>query len=139
MVWRRACITVVVLAVAACTRSGESTANALRDEIAAYERADPAASEDRIAALFAKLDAEIAARRADELEKPPAERPPVTAEREALAATRRDLQAEYLKARIKRLGVAADEALRGMADQLGRGLEDAGRALRDAMPAGPKQ
>ncbi len=130
MAWRRGWVA-LALAVAACAPSATSTPAALRDEIAAYERADPAASEDRIKALFAKLDAEIAALRADELSAAAADRPALAAKREALATERTDLQASYVKARVKRLGVAADEALRGMADQLGRGLEDAGRALRE--------
>lgn len=122
---------VVALVIAACGRATSNTPAELRDEIAAYERADPAANEDRIASLFAKLDAEVAALRADEMAAAPADRGPLTAKREALAAERTELQTTYAKARVTRLGNAADKAIRGMADQLGRGLEDAGRALRE--------
>ncbi len=132
MPWRGACVVLAVLAVSCGQRGAQKTAQELRSEIEAYERAAPAADEDRIAALFAKLDAEIAAIRADELSKPPAERAEMTAQREALETERRDLQTAYLKARVARLGVATEEALRGMADQLGKGLEDAGRMLRDS-------
>jgi hypothetical protein len=118
--------------LAACGDPGARTAEDLRKEIAAYQRADSAASEERIAALFARLDAELAALRADELAKAPNERAEITRRREALAAERRELQGAYVQARMARLGVAAEEALRGMAEQLGRGLEDMGRALRES-------
>jgi hypothetical protein len=136
MPWRSACVVLVVFALACGQPAGEKTAQELRGEIDAYERAASTANEDRIAALFAKLDAEIATLRADELSKPPAERGEIAAQREQLEGERRDLQTAYLKARVARLGVATEEALRGMADQLGKGLEDAGRALRDSTREG---
>jgi hypothetical protein len=124
---------VVLVALAACgQRDGSGTAAKLRDDIAAYERGDAGATEDRIAALFAKLDAEIATVRADELSQPQDQRAELTKRREALEAERRDLQGEYLQARVTRLGVQAQDALKGMADQLGRGLEDMGRQLRES-------
>src|ERR1044072_3533752 len=97
MPWRVACV-VLALLLAACGQP--KTAEDLRNEIAAYERAEPKANEERIAALFAKLDAEIAALRADELSKAPADRGDVTARREALEAERREVQTAYVKARV---------------------------------------
>jgi len=129
--WRRAGLVLGVWLVA-CGTPAPRTAEDLRAEIAKYEHADAAASEERIAALFAKLDAEIAALRADELAKAPEERAESTRRREALTAERRELQSAYLQARVARLGVAAEEAFRGMAEQLGRGLEDMGRTLRES-------
>jgi len=132
MRWRPVAV-VVLVALAACGQpAGQGTAQQLRDEIAAYKRGDANASEDRIKALFAKLDAEIATVRADELAKPPAERPELTTRREALEADRRDLLGEYVQARVARLGVQAQDALKGMADQLGRSLEDMGRSIRES-------
>jgi hypothetical protein len=136
MQWRGAWVVLAALFIACGQPDARRTAKELRTEIEAYEHAAPAANEDRIAALFAKLDAEIAALRADELSKPPADRTEITAQRETLEAERRDLQTAYLKARVARLGVATEEALRGMADQLGKGLEDAGRRLRDSTRQG---
>jgi hypothetical protein len=130
MIWRRR-VVLLMLVVAACTRTASNTPAELREAIAAYERGDAAAGEDRVAALFAKLDADVATARADELAAAPADRGPITTRREALESERNDLRGAYLQARVKRLGVAADEAIRGMADQLGRGLEDAGKALRE--------
>jgi hypothetical protein len=130
MPWRRASL-VLCAALAACTQ--RTTTDELRETIAAYERADAGATEDRIAALFAKLDAEVAALKAEELAKPADAREEVAARREALVAERRGLQTAYLQARVKRLGVAADDALKGLGDQLGQSLEEAGRALRESM------
>jgi hypothetical protein len=129
---RRCAVLVAIALASACAQSGPRTAEKLRKEIEAYQRAEPSASEERIAALFARLDADIAALRADELAKPSDERTELTREREALAAERRELQAVYVQARVARLGVAAEEALRGMAEQIGRGFEDLGRTLRES-------
>jgi Skp family chaperone for outer membrane proteins len=117
MSWRRASAVLCVV-LAACGSQGPRTSGELRDAIDAYERAEPDASQDRIKALFAKLDAEIAARR------------------ETLAAERRELQSAYLRARVARLGTATEDALETMGEELGKGLEDAGRALRESMREG---
>jgi transcriptional regulator with XRE-family HTH domain len=122
-----------VLAAAGCADRGRKTADELRETIAAYERGEASATEERIAALFKRLDAEVATLEAEELEKPPADRAEVAARREALAAERRELQTAYVGARVARLGVAADEALKGLGEQIGQGLEEAGRAIRDSM------
>jgi len=127
----------VLVALAACgPAAGTHTAEQLRDTIAAYKRGDAGVTEDQVAALFAKLDAEVATVRADELSKPAGERAELTKRREGLEADRRDLQGEYLQARVTRLGVQAQDALKGMADQLGRGLEDMGRSLRESSRGG---
>jgi hypothetical protein len=131
MRWRRMAV-VVLVALAACGRSGPRTAERLRDDIAAYQRGDAGVTEDRIASEFAKLDAEIASLRADELSRPEADRAELAKRREGLEADRRDLLGEYVQARVARLGVEAQDALKGMADQLGRGLEDMGRSLRES-------
>jgi hypothetical protein len=126
-----ACVAISLLAVG-CSNTGQQTANELRAQIEAYKRADPGVSEDHITALFAKLDADIANVRAQEAEAAPAGKPELTAQREALEGERRSLQAEYLKARVARLGDAATKALKSVGDQLGQGLEEAGRKMRDA-------
>jgi hypothetical protein len=135
--WRSRTAWVVLVAMAACGQpSATHTAEQLREAIAAYKRGDAGVTEDRIAALFAKLEAEAATARADELSKPAGERADLTKRRERLEADRRDLQGEYLQARVTRLGVQAQDALKGMADQLGRGLEDMGRSVRESSTAG---
>ena len=135
--WRRRTAWVVLVAMTACGQpSATHTAEQLRAAIAAYKRGDTGVTEDQIAALFAKLDAEVATARADELSKPVGERADLTKRRESLEADRRDLQGEYLQARVTRLGVQAQDALKDMADQLGRGLEDMGRSLRESSRGG---
>ncbi|HXJ35674.1 MAG TPA: hypothetical protein VMS22_16700 [Candidatus Eisenbacteria bacterium] len=133
MVARGALLVLLALAIASgCSGSDPKTADELRGSIAAYEQATPDASEDRIKSLFARLDAEVAAVRADELAKPPGARDALTQRREALEAERRDLQMAYLKARVARLGAAAQDALKSVGQQLGQELEDAGRKLRES-------
>jgi hypothetical protein len=131
MSWR-ACVVAIVVCAAACSHGGGATTEELRSAIAAYERGDPAVTDDRITSLFARLDAEVSSLRAEELEQPPDRRGDLAARRQDLVAQRRDLETAYLQARVKRLGVAADDALKTFGEQLGRGLEDAGRALRES-------
>lgn len=131
MSWR-ACVVAIVVGAAACSHRGAATTEELRSAIAAYERGDPGVTDDRITSLFARLDAEVSTLRAEELEQPPDRRGDLAARRSDLVAQRRDLETAYLHARVKRLGVAADDALKTLGEQLGRGLEDAGRALRDS-------
>ena len=135
----RAAWVAIGVIVAACGGPPSKTTDELRAAIAAYERGEPGADEERIAALFARVDADIASLRAEELGRPPGERAGVAAEREALVAERSDLAASWTRARIARLGDAAGQALRGVADQLGQGLEDAGRALRESAGDAPSR
>jgi hypothetical protein len=132
MSWRPACLVAILLLAAACARRDTATADELRSAIAAYERGDADVTDDRITALFARLDSEVSALKAEELEQPPDRRADLAARRAALADARRDLEVAYLRARVKRVGVAADDALKSLGDQLGRGLEEAGRALRES-------
>jgi hypothetical protein len=132
MSWRRACLVSLSMLAAACANRGAATADELRSAIAAYERGDAGATDDRITALFARLDAEVSTLKAEELERPPDRRAELAARRADLTAQRRDLEVAYLRARVKRVGVAADDALKSLGEQLGRGLEDAGRALRES-------
>jgi hypothetical protein len=135
MWWRRACLVACVV-LAACSKLAPQTSTELGAAIDAYERNEPGASEDRIKALFAKLDAEIAVLKADELAQPADQRGEIAARREQLAAERARLQAAYVRARVARLGGAAEDALKTMGEQIGQGLEDAGRALRESMRDG---
>lgn len=132
MAWGRAAV-VLALVVAGCAAPASRTTSELAAEIEAYERAEPEASEEKIKALFAKLDAEIAVLRAEELAEPAEERAAITARREALVAERRELQAAYLRARVARLGSAAEDTLKSMGEKLGQELEEAGRAIRESL------
>jgi len=133
MSWRPACLVSILVVAAACAHRDAATAEELRSAITAYEQGDTTVTDDRITALFARLDAEVSTLKAEELERPPDRRADVAARRNQLVTQRSDLQAAYLRARVKRLGVAADDALKSLGEQLGHGLEDAGRALRESM------
>ena len=129
-----------LVAPAACSRpEAPRTAEELRVAIADYDKGKPGATEERINALFARLDADIAARRADAAAEPPASRGPLAQQGATLEAERRDLQQAWIGARLKRVGNTAGEALRGLGESIGRGLEDAGRRLRESAQEGAGQ
>jgi hypothetical protein len=133
MVMRTALAGVAIALVAVgCSSRSQPTTDELRARIEAYQRGDPNVSEDRITALFARLDADIANLRAEEAETSPPAKAELTGRREKLEEERRTLQADYLKARVARLGDAATKALKSVGDQIGQGLEEAGRKMREA-------
>jgi hypothetical protein len=134
-------VLLTLLAPAGCARREEAphTVDELRVAIADYDQGKPAATEEQITALFARLDAEIAARRADEAAASPASREPITREVTTLETQRRDLQQAWIAARLKRFGNSAGDALRGLGETIGRGLEDAGRRLRESVQEGAGQ
>lgn len=127
-----------LLPLAACSRpeTPRRTADELRAAIEDYRHAEPEATEERVAALFARLDADVAARRADVAEAPAASREPLARELAAVEQERRELQQAWVAARLARAGATAGDALRGFGETLGRGLEDAGRRLREALNEG---
>jgi hypothetical protein len=126
-----------LLPLAACSRpEAPRTADELRAAIADYDQGKPGASEERITALFARLDADIAARRADAAAEPAGSREQLAQQVATLEQERRALQEAWIAARLKRVGNTAGEALRGLGETIGRGLEDAGRRLRESLEEG---
>ena len=97
---------------------------------------NPEATQERIEALFARFDAEIATQRADAAARPTESRDAAAQDVAALERQRRDLQQAWIGARLARAGASAGELLRGLGESLGRGMEDAGRRLRDSMQGG---
>jgi len=67
---------------------------------------------------------------------PEAERGDLDARARRLEDERTALRQAYLRARLERLGSAAGETLKGVGEQIGQGLEDAGRKLRESMKDG---
>jgi hypothetical protein len=133
-------VLLALLAPAGCSRpEAPRTADELRIAIAGYDEGKPGATEDRITALFVRLDADITAGRADAAAAPPASREPLARQVATLEAERRDLQQAWIAARLKRFGNSAGEALRGLGESIGRGLEDAGRRLRESVQEGAGQ
>jgi hypothetical protein len=123
--------------LAGCSKpAAPRTADELRVAIEGYRQGKPEATQERIDALFARLDAEIATQRADAAATPAASRDAAAQQVAALEQDRRDLQQQWIAARLARAGATAGEVLRGLGESLGRGMEDAGRGLRDSMQGG---
>lgn len=127
-----------MLLLGACSSSPDAprTADELRGAIADYQQNAPEPTDERITALFARLDADLAARRADAAAAPAASREPLLREVATREQERRELQQAWITARLTRVGATASDALRGLGESLGRGLEDAGRRLREALEEG---
>jgi hypothetical protein len=124
-------------ALAGCSKpAAPRTADELRTAIEDYKQGKPEATQERIEALFARLDAQIATQRADAAATPAASRDAAAQQVAALEQDRRDLQQQWIAARLARAGATAGEVLRGLGESLGRGMEDAGRRLRDSMQGG---
>jgi hypothetical protein len=123
-----------VATCAACSKpAAPRTADQLRAAIEDYRQAKPDTSEERVETLFARLDADIANLRADAAAKPPASRDAAAQQVATLEQERRDLQQAWIAARLARAGATAGELLRGLGESIGRGLEDAGKRLRESM------
>lgn len=123
----------VLLAACSAPAPQTTTADQIRAALDLYEKGDPSVTDDRLTALLARLDADVAMAAAKEAETPPAERAEPTRQHEALVIERRDLQGRYVKARIARLGEDAGKALKGIGEEIGKGVEEAGRRMRETM------
>jgi hypothetical protein len=133
-------ILLAAAALAGCSKPpAPRTADELRTAIEDYKQGKPEATQDRIEALFTRLDAEIATQRADAAARPPASRDAAMQQVATLEQQRRDLQQAWIGARLARAGATAGEVLRGLGESLGRGVEDAGRRLRESMQGGNDQ
>lgn len=100
----------------------------------------PAAAAD-VDAAFARLDARIAAMRAEALREDEDDRAEIETEIAELEARRTALRRESVEAGMKAAGVAAGaaagDALRSIGESLGKQLEEAGRKLREAASGNP--
>jgi hypothetical protein len=134
--WRRVATVGFALALvtAGCSKpAAPKTADELRAAVEAYQQQKPGVTDERIEALFARLDADIAGLRADAAARPADQRGELLQQASDLSAQRADLQKTYVAARVARFGATAGDMLRGLGEQIGKGLEDAGRRLRDSM------
>ena len=137
---RLAAAFLAVAMLAACSKpAAPRTEDELRTAIEDYRQGKPEATQERIEALFARLDAEIATQRADAAAKPQQSRDAAAQQVATLEQNRRDLQQQWIAARLARAGATAGELLRGLGESLGRGMEDAGRQLRESMQGGKDQ
>ena len=136
--WRRVATVGIALALATaglgCSKpAAPKTADDLRAAVEAYQQQKPGVTDERVEALFARLDADIAELRADAAARPADQRGELLQQASDLSAQRADLQKQYVAARVARFGATANDMLRGLGEQIGKGLEDAGRRLRDSM------
>jgi hypothetical protein len=136
--WRRVAAAGIALALvtagAGCSKpAAPKTADELRAAVEAYQQQKPGVTDERIEALFARLDADIAGLRADAAARPADQRGEILQQAGDLSAQRAELQKQYVAAHVARFGATANDMLRGLGEQIGKGLEDAGRRLRDSM------
>jgi hypothetical protein len=128
---RLACVLALVLA-AGCQSAGERAAARLRTDIDAYAAEPSESRRAQVDAGFAHLDAEIATLRAEATRQEAAARSATLAQVAALERRRDDLRADYLRAQARAVTDAAGDAVRSVGETIGRGLEEAGKRLRDA-------
>jgi hypothetical protein len=131
---RRVAVALLAVATAAACGAREApTADRLDAAIAAYARGDDHDVEQRIDALFVRLDADVAAARADAAEAQGEARTAADARVRDLERRRRELAEAYLQARIDRFGNAAADTIRDLGRKIGEGIEDAGRRIRESL------
>ena len=124
----------LVTAGAGCSKpAAPKTADELRAAVEAYQQQKAGVTDERIQALFARLAADTASLRADAAARPADQRGELLQLASDLSAQRAELQKTYVAARVARFGATANDMLRGLGEQIGKGLEDAGRRLRDSM------
>jgi hypothetical protein len=131
-----AVVGILLLGLAACGSRPDRVAE-VRGAIAAYREKPEEAKAAEVEAQFAKLDADIAERRAEAARADADERPAAEAEVAALEKTRGELRSEYLSVRMQAVGNAAGDALKAVGRSIGEGLEEAGRKLREATGGNP--
>ena len=122
----------ILVLLFACGDRERATARELRVAIEQYRQTGSPADQARVESLLARLDADIAALRAEAATADDAERAAVNQRLAALEAERADLLREWTEARLARAGDAARNAIEAVGDAVGRGLEDAGRSIRAA-------
>jgi hypothetical protein len=128
---------VALVLVAGCQSAGERAAERLRADVAAYASEPSEARRAQVEAGFARLEAEIAARRAEAARQEDAARTRTEVEVAALERTRDELRADYLRAQARAVTDAAEDAVRSVGESIGRGLEEAGKRIRDAARGTP--
>jgi hypothetical protein len=115
--------------LAACAPSGPPTIERLRLAVAVYAQGKPQPTEQQVDALFAQVDADVAALRADAADGSDDAR----SRAETLQRERTELWGTYVKAKVERLRRTAEGALRDLGKQVGQQIEDAGRQVQESM------
>lgn len=119
----------VAVSLVACGTPEGSTVQRLRTAVAVYAQGTVEPTEQQIEALFARLDADIAALRADAASDPGGD---AEARAKALQDERLALWRAYVEAKVERLRGMAERALRDSGKQIGQGIEEAGRRVQES-------
>lgn len=127
----------LLIALACGPGPAERAADRVRNDIAAYAKEPNEARRADVDAGFARLDAEIAALRAEAAKQESAERTRTQERVAGLERTRDDLRADYLHAQAQAVTDAAKDTVRSVGESIGRGLEEAGKRLREAAQGTP--
>jgi hypothetical protein len=131
---RALALAVVPVALAlGCGERGQSAADRLQAAIAAHAAGKDEPSDQEIEALFLRLDADVANARADAVEAEGDARAAAEARARDLEQRRAELTTAYLDAKIARAGDAAAKTVRAVGRQIGAGIEDAGRRMRESL------
>lgn len=123
----------VVALLGACGSSGQATIERLRAAVGEYAAGKTEPTEEQIAALFAQVDADVAALRAEAAASEGEARTEAESNARALQQERLELWQQYVKAKVDRLRGAAEDTVRDIGKQIGQGIEEAGRAIRESM------
>jgi hypothetical protein len=135
---RLACV-FVLAAPLGCGERGDTAIERLRHGVGAYVRGESEPTEQQIDAWFAQVDADVAELRADAATETGEERAALEEEARAMQQERLSLWQTYVKARVERLRGIADSTVRDIGKQIGQGLEEAGRAIRESMEKPPPE
>ncbi len=129
---------VLALAFAACGPSSVAeSVEELREDLTTW-RADPSdANAAQVEAAFAHLEADIATLRAEALRTDGEARADAQARAAELERTRNELRAEFTREQVRKVADAAQDAVRAMGASIGKGLEEAGKRLREAAGTPP--
>ena len=122
---------------AGCRSPAERAVERVRADIAAYAKEPTEAHRTDVDADFARLEAEIAALRAKAARQDRVAHERTREQITALERTRDDLRADYLRAQAHAVTDAAEKAVRSVGETIGRGIEEAGKRIRES--AGGKE
>jgi hypothetical protein len=126
-------VALVVALFGGCGSSERATIERLRAAVESYAAGKAEPTEEQIAALFAQVDADVAALRAEAAASEGKARTEAESGASALQQQRLELWQQYVKAKVDRLRGAAEDTVRDIGKQIGQGIEEAGRAIRESM------
>jgi hypothetical protein len=113
-----------------CGEQHQAAIERLEAAVAAYVAGKPEPTEPQIDALFAQVEADVAALRAEAAADPRSGAAASAAELQRRSMAQRQ---RYVAAKVERLRAAAEDAFRDVGKEIGRALEEAGRRMQESM------